>query len=544
MLIDLDLIDTTQPNACIVPPTAEADAALLASIRKRGVLAGILVRPLGDRFDLVFGYRRVRLSREAGLPAIEATVHTMTDLEVLEAQVMENMHRRTMHPVDRWNAARDMIAAGETIEDAAIALGYNERQTRQMKRLGELHPKLLDLAVKLMPTDWQLKKIATASRDQQAKALTVQFAVRGDLVDWNVIASACKQTRIPRAWALFDVAASGILFEEDLFAEPGADDQFTTSEIGAFMAAQKAALAADVVARRKRNERVAAVEWRRDGIVVPNGWTRRHGPPAGVPKGPTGQTRFVAIAEGGDHIGKVVEVDAVPPVPFARAPKAAALTVPRPGGDAVAAAEDSETDTEIDRPALTKRGRQIIAASKTQALREHLLAYGANLPLELLGACLVVALAGDNVFISGDTRWRRVGFTELLPRLIDPTGRLQLEDAPIAGILAEALAIMLTVTDPVTGLGSGLPAEWIGNALGAGMKLPRFDTAEFLATVSKPELLAIARDVDIAVPDKVSALRERLCGNAPHFRPTTFGAPGPVPEREERQKRPAEETVT
>ena len=549
-MIALDLIDTPHPNPCTVPAPPEADAALLASIRKSGVLSAIMLRPAGNRYELVFGYRRVAAARAAGLTEIPATVKPMTDLELLEAQVMENLHRRQMHPVDRWKAVADMLDAGETLAGAAIALGYTEREIRQMERLAALHPKIRQMVIADMPSTYHLKAIAAASHARQIEGLKAQYAVQGDRVNWNIIANACRDATIPRGRAIFDLGSTTIAFTEDLFAQPGADDQFVTRDVAGFMAAQRAALADAVAAHKQRNERVVLADWFRGSVALPRGYTPRFTPArGGSPKGPAGPTKFMAIVESGDDIGKVVEVLADPPAPLPH-------RMETPGREETDAQEPPhavplEADRQdpleefgIERPPITNRGRQIIAATKTAALREHIRRHGGNLSAELLGACLVLALAGDNVRISDETsKWAVVSFGDLAMRLVDPAGRLDIDAVAIGPILAEALARMLTVTDPVTLAGSGLPPEWIGNALQADMALPRYDTAEFLGTLAKPELLKIAADLDIAVPDKVTALREALVGKAPGYHPTTFGAPGPRPRELQVQHRPVEESV-
>ena len=80
------------------------DPALLAelteSIRQKGVLQPVLVRPSGDRFELVFGHRRLRAAKAAGLRVIPATIRELDDLAVLEAQLIENCNRADVHPLE------------------------------------------------------------------------------------------------------------------------------------------------------------------------------------------------------------------------------------------------------------------------------------------------------------------------------------------------------------------------------------------------------------------------------------------------------------
>lgn len=102
------------PLASIVPsqtnPRKRFDdtdlADLAASIKQLGVCQPILVRPLPtsaeyiDAVEIVAGERRYRASKLAGLESIPAICRQMTDAEVLEVQVVENLQRRDVHPIE------------------------------------------------------------------------------------------------------------------------------------------------------------------------------------------------------------------------------------------------------------------------------------------------------------------------------------------------------------------------------------------------------------------------------------------------------------
>lgn len=81
-------------------------ANLAASIRKDGVWQPILVRELdqpkanGVRYRIVFGERRFRAAKLAGLKEIPARIKTMADDEALGAQIVENLQREEIHPLD------------------------------------------------------------------------------------------------------------------------------------------------------------------------------------------------------------------------------------------------------------------------------------------------------------------------------------------------------------------------------------------------------------------------------------------------------------
>jgi ParB family transcriptional regulator, chromosome partitioning protein len=66
---------------------------LTTSIEAVGVLQPIVVRPSGDRYQVVMGERRVRAARAAGLERIPAIVRTTEDNQLLRDALLENVHR-------------------------------------------------------------------------------------------------------------------------------------------------------------------------------------------------------------------------------------------------------------------------------------------------------------------------------------------------------------------------------------------------------------------------------------------------------------------
>jgi len=95
-------LDRIHPNPR--QPRTEFDAAALAeladSIRAQGVLQPVLVRPAGDGYQLVAGERRFRASRSIGLATIPAIVRSVSDEEMLELALIENLQREDLSPIE------------------------------------------------------------------------------------------------------------------------------------------------------------------------------------------------------------------------------------------------------------------------------------------------------------------------------------------------------------------------------------------------------------------------------------------------------------
>ena len=99
---------------------------LAETIRKSGVYQAILARPKDERLEIVFGARRYRASLLAGKETIPALVREMNDAEVLEAQLVENLQRRDVHPMEEAEGYKRLLSLAEptyTIEQIAAKVG-------------------------------------------------------------------------------------------------------------------------------------------------------------------------------------------------------------------------------------------------------------------------------------------------------------------------------------------------------------------------------------------------------------------------------------
>lgn len=85
-------------------------AGLAASVRARGVIQPLLVRPQGVRFELVAGERRYHAARQAGLTEVPVRVLAVADEDLLEYALVENVQRRAMDPVNETYAVLDYLA--------------------------------------------------------------------------------------------------------------------------------------------------------------------------------------------------------------------------------------------------------------------------------------------------------------------------------------------------------------------------------------------------------------------------------------------------
>jgi ParB family chromosome partitioning protein len=96
------------------------------TIRKVGVYQAILVRPKDEKLEIVFGARRYRASALAERDTIPGIIRDMTDAEVLEAQLIENLQRRDVHPMEEAEGYKRLLSLTEptyTTEQIAAKVG-------------------------------------------------------------------------------------------------------------------------------------------------------------------------------------------------------------------------------------------------------------------------------------------------------------------------------------------------------------------------------------------------------------------------------------
>lgn len=114
---------------------------LAETIRKSGVFQAILARPKDDRLEIVFGARRFRASQLAGKETIPALIREMSDAEVLEAQLVENLQRRDVHPMEEAEGYKRLLLLTDptyTVEQIAAKVGKTPAYITTRLKLTEL----------------------------------------------------------------------------------------------------------------------------------------------------------------------------------------------------------------------------------------------------------------------------------------------------------------------------------------------------------------------------------------------------------------------
>jgi ParB family chromosome partitioning protein len=125
-----------QPRRVFETAALEELAMSIASV---GVVQPVIVRKVGDGYELIAGERRWRAAQQAGYTVIPAIIRSASDVESLELALVENVVRQQLNPVDEAYALRVLLEdLGATQESLAARVGKSRSAIANKMRLLEL----------------------------------------------------------------------------------------------------------------------------------------------------------------------------------------------------------------------------------------------------------------------------------------------------------------------------------------------------------------------------------------------------------------------
>lgn len=125
----------------------EALAELADSISQHGVLQPLLVRPIvGGGYQIVAGERRWRAARMAGVSEVPAVIREMSDSEVMELALIENLQREDLNPLEEAQGYQSLMDTyGLTQEEVSKTVGKSRPTVANALRLLNLPKAILDM---------------------------------------------------------------------------------------------------------------------------------------------------------------------------------------------------------------------------------------------------------------------------------------------------------------------------------------------------------------------------------------------------------------
>lgn len=145
--IDIDLLDPNPDQPRSRFSKTELDE-LAASIRANGIVQPIVVRKVGNAYQIVAGERRWRAAQKAELRRVPVVVREISDEKLLEVALIENIQRQELNPVEEALAYRKLIdTLGLTQEQLAERVGKERSLIATTIRLLQLPGEVQDLVI-------------------------------------------------------------------------------------------------------------------------------------------------------------------------------------------------------------------------------------------------------------------------------------------------------------------------------------------------------------------------------------------------------------
>lgn len=246
---------------------------ILPTVRKRGILQPLIVKPANDegRSGIVAGARRWTADGAARAEGFDhgalpcAILEPGDDAAAIEASLIENIARLAPDEVTRWETFAKLVREGREIEDISATFGIPEQGVKRILALGNLLPRVRDLYRKEEINAATVRHLTLASKNQQKAWL----ALYGDpdaycptghqLKEWLFGGASIRQEN-----ALFDAEASGLAIVSDLFG----DDRYFADSDG-FWKQQNAVI-------EERREAYLDEGWSDVVIVAPGEYFHRY----------------------------------------------------------------------------------------------------------------------------------------------------------------------------------------------------------------------------------------------------------------------------
>ena len=108
---------------------------LANSIKQHGIIQPLVVRRLGDKFEIIAGERRYKAATIAGLKNVPAIIAQIDDNKSAEVAIVENIQRRDLSPIEEARSYKNILDKGYTQSELAKKLGVSQSAIANKLRL-------------------------------------------------------------------------------------------------------------------------------------------------------------------------------------------------------------------------------------------------------------------------------------------------------------------------------------------------------------------------------------------------------------------------
>ena len=192
--LDIDLIEPSpyQPRTRF---REEALNELARSIRASGIIQPLVVRPIGNRYQLIAGERRWRAAQRAGLEKVSAIIRQVPDELALEMTLVENIQREDLNAIEAARAFERLMDEFQLTQEAVAERTGKDRATvANAVRLLKLEPTIQNWIEEGKLTAGHGRALL-AVMDPQLRMRYAQRAARGGLTVRQIERLASRRVR-------------------------------------------------------------------------------------------------------------------------------------------------------------------------------------------------------------------------------------------------------------------------------------------------------------------------------------------------------------
>lgn len=154
---------------------------LVNSLREKGIIQPILVRPKGEIYEIIAGERRWRAAQEVGMTEVPVIVRRdIDDANSLEISLIENIQREELNPVEEAVAYKELINKFEyTLDKVGQMMGKDKTTISNSLRILTLPKETLDLLEEGKITIGHAKALLSAPNEQKRKKVLQAILKKG-----------------------------------------------------------------------------------------------------------------------------------------------------------------------------------------------------------------------------------------------------------------------------------------------------------------------------------------------------------------------------
>ena len=145
---------------------------LSESIKQHGIIQPLVLRRLGDKYEIIAGERRYKASIMAGLRTVPAVISNIDDNQSAEIALVENIQRRNLTPIEEAKSYKNLLDRGYmTQEQLAEKMGVSQSSIANKLRLLNLAPEVQDALLQEKISERHARSLLSLPKEEQAEWL-------------------------------------------------------------------------------------------------------------------------------------------------------------------------------------------------------------------------------------------------------------------------------------------------------------------------------------------------------------------------------------